>query len=100
MSGLDIPATVEASEITEWSDDVDVLVLGFGIAGGCAAVALQRPAPGCWCSRRPPPQVAPPRWPAATSIWAAAPRSRSRRVTRHRRGDVQVSGRGVARTRA
>lgn len=39
MSGLDIPATVEASEITEWSDDIDVLVLGFGIAGGCAAVS-------------------------------------------------------------
>ncbi|HNM12726.1 MAG TPA: FAD-binding protein, partial [Mycobacterium sp.] len=39
MSGLDIPPTVPAAEVAEWSDDVDVLVLGFGIAGGCAAVS-------------------------------------------------------------
>jgi len=38
MSGLDIPATIEATTVTEWSDDVDVVVVGFGIAGGCAAV--------------------------------------------------------------
>ena len=38
MSGLDIPATVDAADVTEWSDDVDVLVIGFGIGGGCAAV--------------------------------------------------------------
>jgi succinate dehydrogenase/fumarate reductase flavoprotein subunit len=37
-SGLDIPATVDASRVTDWSDDVDVVVIGFGIAGGCAAV--------------------------------------------------------------
>ena len=35
----DIPATVTADEVTSWSDDVDVVVLGFGIAGGCAAVS-------------------------------------------------------------
>lgn len=39
MSGLDIPATVAASDVTEWSDDVDVVVIGFGIGGGCAAVS-------------------------------------------------------------
>ena len=39
MSGLDIPSTVDASEVTEWSDDVDVVVVGFGIGGGCAAVS-------------------------------------------------------------
>ncbi|EHB44529.1 Succinate dehydrogenase [Mycolicibacterium rhodesiae JS60] len=39
MSGLDIPATVDAAEVTEWSDDVDVVVIGFGIGGGCAAVS-------------------------------------------------------------
>ena len=33
-----IPQTVAAAEVTSWSDDVDVLVVGFGIAGGCAAV--------------------------------------------------------------
>ncbi|QUR67577.1 FAD-binding protein [Mycobacterium spongiae] len=34
----DIPATVEAQTVTAWSDEVDVVVIGFGIAGGCAAV--------------------------------------------------------------
>ncbi|MCH9666297.1 MAG: FAD-binding protein [Actinomycetia bacterium] len=34
-----IPETVDSGEITSWSDDADVLVLGFGIAGGCAAVS-------------------------------------------------------------
>lgn len=38
MSGLDVPATIDASEVTDWSDDVDVVVIGFGIGGGCAAV--------------------------------------------------------------
>lgn len=35
----EIPATVSADDVTAWSDDVDVLVIGFGIAGGCAAVS-------------------------------------------------------------
>lgn len=39
MSGLDIPSTVDASSVTEWSDDTDVVVVGFGIGGGCAAVS-------------------------------------------------------------
>ncbi|GBE67201.1 hypothetical protein MFM001_36630 [Mycobacterium sp. MFM001] len=39
MSGMDIPATVNADEVSSWSDDVDVVVIGFGIAGGCAAVS-------------------------------------------------------------
>ncbi|WP_313675425.1 FAD-binding protein [Mycolicibacterium sp.] len=39
MSGLDIPATIDASAVTDWSDDVDVVVIGFGIGGGCAAVS-------------------------------------------------------------
>jgi len=34
-----IPSTVQASDVSSWSDDVDVLVVGFGIAGGCAAVS-------------------------------------------------------------
>lgn len=34
-----IPATVSADEVGAWSDDVDVVVIGFGIAGGCAAVS-------------------------------------------------------------
>ena len=35
----DIPGTVNAADVTAWSDEIDVLVLGFGIAGGCAAVS-------------------------------------------------------------
>jgi succinate dehydrogenase/fumarate reductase flavoprotein subunit len=34
-----IPETIAAEGISDWSDDVDVLVVGFGIAGGCAAVS-------------------------------------------------------------
>ena len=35
----EIPETVNAADVTSWSDDVDVVVVGFGIAGGCAAVS-------------------------------------------------------------
>jgi 3-oxo-5alpha-steroid 4-dehydrogenase len=35
----DIPATLPAADVSDWSDDVDVVVIGFGIAGGCAAVS-------------------------------------------------------------
>lgn len=38
MSGLDIPATIERSSVADWAGDADVVVIGFGIAGGCAAV--------------------------------------------------------------
>jgi succinate dehydrogenase/fumarate reductase flavoprotein subunit len=38
MSGLDLPATLDADDLTEVSDAVDVVVIGFGIGGGCAAV--------------------------------------------------------------
>jgi 3-oxo-5alpha-steroid 4-dehydrogenase len=34
-----IPATIHASDVSSWSDDVDVLVIGFGVGGGCAAVS-------------------------------------------------------------
>ncbi|MDT5326492.1 MAG: 3-oxo-5alpha-steroid 4-dehydrogenase [Mycobacterium sp.] len=33
------PETVDAAGVTDWSDDVDVVVIGFGIAGGCAAAS-------------------------------------------------------------
>jgi 3-oxo-5alpha-steroid 4-dehydrogenase len=35
----EIPETVNAADVTQYSDEVDVLVIGFGIAGGCAAVS-------------------------------------------------------------
>ena len=34
-----IPATVDAHTVSTWADDVDVAVIGFGIAGGSAAVS-------------------------------------------------------------
>lgn len=34
----EIPATIAAADVEAWTDEVDVLVVGFGIAGGCAAV--------------------------------------------------------------
>lgn len=35
----EIPPTVDAGQVSSWSDEVDVVVVGFGIAGGCAAVS-------------------------------------------------------------
>ena len=35
----EIPETVNGADVTSWSDEVDVVVIGFGIAGGCAAVS-------------------------------------------------------------
>jgi len=35
---VEMPELVPAASVDEWSDDVDVLVVGFGIAGACAAV--------------------------------------------------------------
>jgi 3-oxo-5alpha-steroid 4-dehydrogenase len=37
----EIPPTINAADVSSWSDEVsyDVLVIGFGIAGGCAAVS-------------------------------------------------------------
>ena len=34
-----IPETVAAEDVSTWSDDVDVLVIGFGISGGAAAIS-------------------------------------------------------------
>jgi len=34
----EIPATLRADDVASWSDEVDVVVIGFGIGGGCAAV--------------------------------------------------------------
>ena len=37
--GLEIPPILREDDIESLSDDVDVVVIGFGIAGGCAAVS-------------------------------------------------------------
>ncbi|MEZ0340978.1 FAD-binding protein [Mycobacterium sp. pV006] len=34
-----VPDTVSVGTVGQWSDEADVVVLGFGIAGGCAAVS-------------------------------------------------------------
>lgn len=39
---LALPAVLAASEVSAWSDEVDVVVVGFGIAGGCAALEAAR----------------------------------------------------------
>jgi succinate dehydrogenase/fumarate reductase flavoprotein subunit len=36
---INIPDTTDAADVTSWSDEFDVVVVGFGIAGGCAAVS-------------------------------------------------------------
>ncbi len=36
---MQIPATISMDDVASWSDNVDVVVIGFGIAGGCAAVS-------------------------------------------------------------
>ncbi|HJR88975.1 MAG TPA: FAD-binding protein [Aeromicrobium sp.] len=38
----ELPAPVPVADVTAWSDDVDVVVIGFGIAGGSAALEAAR----------------------------------------------------------
>ncbi len=38
----ELPETVAATEVPVWSDEVDVVVVGFGIAGACAALEAAR----------------------------------------------------------
>ncbi|MGN6162062.1 MAG: FAD-binding protein [Marmoricola sp.] len=41
-TGTDIPGVIAAADVTEWSDSVDVVVIGFGISGGSAALEAAR----------------------------------------------------------
>lgn len=50
-----IPEALDAATVTSWSDEFDVVVIGFGIAGGCAAVSAaaavrKSPGPPCRCT--------------------------------------------------
>src|SRR5690349_3877319 len=38
----ELPAPISVADVDEWSDEVDVVVVGFGIAGGCAALEAAR----------------------------------------------------------
>ena len=38
----ELPALVRAADVEAWSDEVDVVVIGFGMAGGCAALEAAR----------------------------------------------------------
>src|ERR1700712_4599843 len=39
---LQAPPPINAADVESWSDEVDVVVVGFGIAGGCAALEAAR----------------------------------------------------------
>ncbi|MET0998584.1 MAG: FAD-binding protein [Marmoricola sp.] len=39
---LDLPAPINTADVETWSDEVDVVVVGFGIAGACAALEAAR----------------------------------------------------------
>jgi len=39
---LELPDVTAADDVTDWSDEVDVVVVGFGIAGACAALEASR----------------------------------------------------------
>lgn len=39
VNGLEIPAALDDADVGQVSDEVDVVVIGFGIGGGCAAVS-------------------------------------------------------------
>ncbi len=38
----DLPDLVRAEDVEDWTDEADVVVVGFGIAGGCAALEAAR----------------------------------------------------------
>ncbi len=96
----EIPETVDAADVTTWSDEVDVVVIGFGIAGGSAAVSAA--AAGARVLVLEKAAAA-----GGTSVDGGRPllsRRRHRgaaghRPRRHPRRDVQVPGRGVAASR-
>jgi succinate dehydrogenase/fumarate reductase flavoprotein subunit len=39
---MELPEVIDAADVDAWSDQVDVVVVGFGIAGGCAALEAAR----------------------------------------------------------
>ncbi len=42
MSGLNIPEAIDADTVGEWNRSCDVVVIGQGVAGCCAALEAHR----------------------------------------------------------
>jgi 3-oxo-5alpha-steroid 4-dehydrogenase len=38
MARIETPPLIKSSEITAWSDEADIVIVGFGMAGACAAI--------------------------------------------------------------
>ena len=97
----EIPETVNAATVTSWSDEVDVVVIGFGIAGGCAAVSAAAAGAKVLVLERA--AAAGGTTSMAGGHFYLGGGTAVQQATGHAGrpgGDVQVSGRGVARTRA
>ncbi len=99
---LPLSALTPPSDVTCVVDEVDVLVVGFGITGGCAAVSALAAAAGArvlvLSVLRP--RAARRRWRAVTSISAGAPPSRHTGHADSADEDAQVPRRRISRTRA
>lgn len=96
----DIPATVSAETVTSWSDDVDVTVIGFGIAGGCAAVSAAAAGARVLVLERAAAAGGTTALAGGTSTWGRNHGAAGDRSSRFTRGDVQVPGRGLPRARS
>ena len=66
----------DAAEVTHWDDTADVIVVGFGAAGSAAAFSAAAAGAQVLVTERTGGPGERPRWPRASSTWAAARRSR------------------------
>ena len=96
----DLPELLHASDVETWSDEVDVVVVGFGIAGACAALEAARAGASVVLLER----AAEYGGTSAHGRWPLLPRRRYSGAEGHRcgglrRGDVQVPDGGQPRPR-
>ena len=90
MSGLELPATLDAAEVSDWSDDADVVVIGFRIAGGCAAVSSGRRRRQVLVLERSAAAGGTTSLAGGHFISAGVPRCSGHRASRQRRADVRA----------